>query len=55
MSEHIFSAVIITENEQRKWNSWQPLIDLQEIHPKTLIHAWSVRQKDSQECLKRSS
>ena len=54
-SEQIFSGLIITENEQRKGNSWQPPVDLQGVHPKTLIHAWSVRQEDSQECFKEKS
>ena len=37
-------------DQDRKWNSWQPPIDFQGVHPQTFVHARSIGQNTGQSC-----
>ena len=51
---HIYIFIILREinlpDQDRKWNSWQPPIDFQGVHPQTFVHARSIGQNTGQSC-----
>ena len=54
-TEQQLSDLIVAENKERERNGRQPPVDLEGIHPQTLVHARSIGQEDCQEGLKQES
>merc|ERR1719394_326842 len=51
-TEDGLSSFIIDENKERERHSWNPPVDFERVHTKTLVHTWSVAKDNSQESLK---
>lgn len=42
VTQDVFTALIVDEDEQREWKGWQPPVELQGVHTQALVHARSV-------------
>jgi len=50
--EQELPGLIIAEDEHREGDGREPPSELQWVHPKTFVHAWSIAQEGSQAGLK---
>ena len=41
-SKDCLSGLIVAEDKDREWKSWNPPVDLEGVHAKTLVHAGSI-------------
>ena len=54
-SEQKLPAFIIDKDDEGEWQGRQPPVDLQGVHPKTLVHARSVGQESGQSSLEEET
>ena len=54
-AEEILPALIVDEDEDREGEGGKPPVDVQRVHPETLVHARTVGQEGGQESFEAKS
>ena len=54
-SQQELSGLVIAEDEDGEWDGWDPPVEVQRVHPQTLVHTRSVGQEGSQEGLEEET
>merc|ERR1739838_133461 len=49
-TEQVLSGLVVAEDEDGEGDCGQPPVDLQRVHPQTLIHSGRVREDGSKNC-----
>ena len=50
-SQQILSALIVDEDKKREGHGWDPPVDVERVHPQSLVHARGVGEEGSEDGL----